>query len=217
MKRIDKSNILSKNYAEWLSSIGDTHPTYNSSKFKYYNDIKMSLLHCQNALCAYTEELLCDENLITIDNWNEEQYTTSLDNQNLVNGDLEHFDATLKTSKAWLWDNLFFVHSNINSKVKCSKAIQMILKPDGQDYDEYKYLEFDYKKNIFSANENLSTSEKDDIECMIRTLGINANAFKRQNQINRLVKAFEYGIELEQPLEYITSWNMTLEQLSKNV
>jgi len=52
MRRIDKSTILSKNYKTWLESLSDEHPKYNSSNNKYYNDIKMSLLYCQNGLCA---------------------------------------------------------------------------------------------------------------------------------------------------------------------
>jgi len=209
MRKIDKSIILSKNYKKWLDGLGNEHPKYNSSNNRYYTDIKMSLLYCQRGLCAYTEELLCDLDLITSDNWDEEQYITKLDNQNQVNGDLEHFDESLKEKQAWLWDNLFFVNGDINRKVKCSKAIQTILKPDSPDYDPYRYLEFDYKRNLFVANKNLTETDQDDIECMIRTLGLNSNRFKRKYQIDRLIKAFEFGLELEEPYEYITSWKMT--------
>lgn len=215
MRKIDKTIILSKNYEKWVATLGDEHPKYNSSKNKYYNDIRMSLLYCQKALCAYTEEALCDTDLIQNSNWNDGKYTTEIDSQNLVNGELEHFDPTLKEKQAWLWDNLFFVQGDINREVKCSQSIQAILKPDLPDYDENIYLEFDYKKNMFIANQDLSEKEKDDVECMIRTLGINANGFKRRKQIVRLVKAFEFGIELERPDEYITSWNMTLKQLKE--
>ena len=213
MRKIDKSTILSKNYKEWLESLGEEHPKYNSSNNKYYVDIKMSLLYCQKGLCAYTEELLCDLDLISRENWNEEQYITKLDNQNLTNGDLEHFDESLKEKKAWLWDNLFFVNGDINRKVKCSKSILSILKPDASDYDPYKYLEFDYKRNLFVANSSLNDEEQDDIECMIQTLGLNSNRFKRKHQIERLVKAFEFGLELDEPYEYVTSWEMTLKDL----
>jgi len=217
MRKIDKSKILSKNYEEALKNLeGTDHPKYDSYfKRKYYNDIKMSLLYCQNGLCAYTEELLCDENLITIDNWDNEKYITPLNNQNLINGSLEHFDESLKPTKAFLWDNLFFVNSDINSKVKCSKSIQLILKPDSATYDENKYLEFDYKRNMFTANQNLTENEKDEVECMIMTLGLNSNRFKRKKLIQRLIKAFEYNIELEEPYEYPTAWNMTLKKLEE--
>lgn len=217
MKKIDKSVILSKNYEKWVASLGEEHPKYDSSNNKYYNDIKMSLLHCQDGLCAYTEEQLCDKELIKHHNWDEEKYITPLDNRsNLINGDLEHFDESLKEKQAWLWDNLFFVQGDINRKVKCSQAIQEILKPDAPHYDPNNYLAFDYKHNMFVANPKLSQQEQDDVECMIRTLGINANSFKRQSLINRLLKAFENEIELEEPDQYVTAWNMTLQQLSEH-
>lgn len=210
MKKINKTNILSKNYEKWLISLGDEHPEYNSSNNKYYNDVKMSLLHCQGGLCAYTEELLCDKELIKPYNWDDEKYVKTLDNNvNLINGDLEHFDESLKEKQAWLWDNLFFVQGDINKKVKCSQPIQAILKPDAPHYDPYKYLSFNYKLNLFTANANLTEQEQSDVECMIRTLGINANHFKRQLMINRLVKSIEFDMEIEEPEEYITAWNMT--------
>lgn len=218
MRKIDKSIILSKNYANWVTSLENEHPAYNSSNNKYYNDIKMSLLHCQNGLCAYTEEQLCDKNLITSNNWDTEKYITTLDNStNLINGDLEHFNESLKEKQAWLWDNLFFVQGDINRKVKCSQAIQAILKPDAPHYDPYRYLTFDYKQNMFVANASLSKQEQDDVECMIRTLGINANGFKRQSLINRLIKAFENDIEFDEPDEYITAWTMTLQSLQNRL
>jgi len=214
MKKIDKTTILSKNYENWVATLGEEHPKYDSSKNKYYNDVKMSLLYCQEGLCAYTEEQLCDKELIKPHNWDDEKYATSLDNRtNLINGDLEHFDESLKFKQGWLWDNLFFVQGDINRKVKCSQAIQAILKPDAPHYDPYHYLAFDYRRNMFVANENLTPQEQEDIECMIQILGINANAFKRNSLIKRLLKAVEYGIELEKPEEYITAWNMTLGQL----
>lgn len=215
MRKIDKSIILSKNYAKWVDSLGERHPKYDSSNNKYYNDIKMSLLYCQNALCAYTEELLCDKDLIDKSNWNEEKYITPLNKQNLINGDLEHFDESLKATQGWLWDNLFFVQGDINRKVKCSQSIQTILKPDAPHYDPYQYLTFDYQRNMFVANASLSEKEQEDVECMIRTLGMNANGFKRKKQIQRLIKALEFDIALEEPEEYITAWNMTLDLLKK--
>jgi len=123
MRKIDKSKILSKNYKDWLHNLGEEHPKYNSSNNKYYNDIKMSLLYCQKGLCAYSEELLCDLELIKKENWNEEKYST---------------------------------------------------------------------------------------------LGLNRNGFKRRREIQRLLKAFEFELELEEPIEYITSWNMTLKQLKED-
>ena len=219
MKKIDKSKILSKEYFKWMEELKE-EKKYSSSH-KYIKDIKMNLLHCQNGLCAYTEEQLCDIELIDSKHWNEGIYTTKLDSQNLINGDIEHFDCTLKEKQGYLWDNLFMVNSNINCRVKGVKSINPLLKPDSEDYDEFKYLQFDDIANRFKPNKNLSEKEKKDVLDMIETLGINSNAFKRAKQIKSLKEdiAFDPDLlnaDLEEPHEYITSWKMTLENLKNN-
>jgi len=50
---------------------------------------------------------------------------------------------------------------------------------------------------------------------MIDVLGLNRVKFKRARQIQRIRKAFEHDLELEEPCEYITSWKMTLQNLKK--
>ena len=212
MKKIDKSKILSKEYFKWMEELKEKHPKYNSSH-KYIKDIKMNLLYCQNGLCAYTEEQLCDLELLEESYWKDERYIHSLENEDLINGDLEHFDCDLKESKAYLWDNLFMVNSNINCRIKGTKSVKNILKPDSEEYDPFKYLEFDYKINRFLPNINLSKEEKEKVEEMIEVLGINKNAFKRAKQIKDLKEDFEFDEKLEEPYEYITSWQMTLNQL----
>ena len=127
MKKIDKSKILSKEYFKWMKELKE-HPKYSSSH-KYISDIKMNLLYCQNGLCAYTEEQLCDLELLKYSCWEDGRYIKSLKDEDLVNGDLEHFDCTLKEKKAYLWDNLFMANSNINCRVKGTKPINPILKP----------------------------------------------------------------------------------------
>ena len=158
MKKIDKRNVLSQKYLEWMESLKENHPKYTSSH-KYVKDIKLNLLHCQNGLCAYTEEQLCDVKLFEERCWEEGRYVQSLDGEDLINGDLEHFDCSLKETQAYLWDNLFMVNSNINCRVKGTKAINPILKPDSADYDPFKYLQFDDKINKFLPNINLSDKD----------------------------------------------------------
>lgn len=213
MQKIDKSNVLSRQYKAWVDALVGDHPKYNSSH-KYVKDIKMSLLACQNGLCAYTEELLCDPDLIAHINWSDEgKYSKELNNKNLVNGDLEHFDCSLKETRAYLWDNLFMVNSNINCRVKGTNPIHSILKPDTIDYDPNKYLQFNDELNLFTPHNDLLESEKSDVEEMIITLGLNSNGFKRAQQIKGLKEDFELGLELSEPHEYITSWRMTLYNL----
>lgn len=212
MQKIDKSTILSTQYKAWIEEIEGDHPAYNSSH-RYVRDIKMSLLACQNGLCAYTEELLCDPALITSSNWNDGEYITKRDNQNLVNGDLEHFDCSLKDRQGYLWDNLFMVNSNINCRVKGTKEVYEILKPDREGYDPDLYLEFDDDLNLFIPNSYLSEEEKASVKEMIETLGLNSNGFKRAKQIKSLKEDFDLGLEINEPQEYITSWKMTLDNL----
>ena len=214
MKKIDKSRVLSEKYLSWMKELKEEHPRYSSSH-KYIKDIKMNLLYCQNGLCAYTEELLCDMELIEPKHWSNGRYTTELDNQNLINGDIEHFDCTLKEKQGYLWDNLFMVNSNINCRVKGTKTINPILKPDSTEYDAFKYLEYDDKLNMFKPNKQLSDKDKKDVLDMIETLGLNSNAFKRAKQIKELKEDFEFDLDLKEPHEYITSWKMTLKNLKE--
>ena len=212
MKKIDKSKILSEKYFNWMEELKTEHPTYDSSH-KYIKDIKMNLLHCQNGLCAYTEEQLCDLKLLTESCWKDARYNQSLENEDMINGDLEHFDCTLKKTQAYLWDNLFMVNSNINCRIKGTKPINPILKPDSKDYDPFKYLEFDDNINRFIPNISLLEQEKIDVIEMIETLGINKNSFKRAKQIKDLKEDFEFDSDLKVPYEYSTSWIMTLKNL----
>ena len=213
MKKIDKSKILSKEYFKWMKKLTEEQKYYSSHK--YIKDIKMNLLYSQNGLCAYTEEQLCDLELIEENCWKEGRYIKSLEDEDLINGDVEHFDCTLKETHAYLWENLFMVNSNINCRVKGKKHINPILKPDTKDYDPFKYLEFDDKINKFLPNINLSEQEKIDVTEMIEILGINKNAFKRAKQIKDLKEDFELDLDLKEPYEYITSWKMTLANLKE--
>ena len=124
MRKIDKSIILSKNYKKWVEGFEvDGHPKYNGSKNKYYYDIKMSLLYCQQGLCAYTEQVLCANKYIDTINWDMDIYIKELtkEDKNSIQGDLEHFDESLKPKNAWLWDNLFIVNIHNNRKTKNEK------------------------------------------------------------------------------------------------
>ena len=210
MRKIDKTKILSENYKKYLESLkGKEHPKYNSSSNELYQDIKMSLLHCQNGLCAYTEKYLCDPKFIKSDNWDENKYTTVFTkfDKDSIKGDLEHFDESLKRKKAWLWDNLFIVDTHNNCRIKGTKPIKSILKPDSKDYDPYKYLEFDFETGVFSPLVTLSKDEKEDVTYMIETLGLNCHYFERKEVLKNFIELQELGSN-SQPKEYITAWNM---------
>lgn len=215
MQKIDKSNIRSTKYKVWVEGLNSDHPPYSSNQ-KYVQDIKMSLLACQNGLCAYTEELLCDSALSSDDNWEDGRYAGDINNQNLVNGDLEHFDYTLKDTQGYLWDNLFMVNSNINSRVKRTNPVDDILKPDREGYDPDVYLHFDDEDNIFIPNQNLTNEERASVKEMIVTLGINSNGFKRAKLIKDLKEDLDLGLELREPEEYPTAWKMAKKNWESN-
>lgn len=215
MQKIDKSTILSNNYKEWLDTLGDVHPSYNSSSNKYYNDIKMSLLYCQKGLCAYTEELLCDERFIKIENWDEDKYKKELTKLEIdeIQGDLEHFDESLKSTQGWLWDNFFVVNTYVNCRIKLSKSIiKGILKPDDENYDPYKYLSFSYETGIFSPNASLTKEEQENVKYMIEILGLNCVHIKRKKQLKEWLDRHELGLPIDN-YQFITAWEMTLKNL----
>ena len=225
MKKIDKSVILSNNYKKAEKDLKkDEHEPYES-KFKrdYYTDIKMSLLYCQNGLCAYTEQMICEPNFINEINWNDEKYKNleKLEKYK-IQGDLEHFDESLKPKNAFLWYNFFVVSTHVNCRVKGRKEIiKDILKPDAKDYNPYEYLDLikddtnrDIDVYIFSPNKNLSINKQKDIKYMIDILGLNCIDYQRQKQLNEWKDRYEIGLEVT-PYQYITAWNMTLTQLKE--
>lgn len=216
MQKIDKSQILSTVYKTWHDNLGNVHPIYNSSGNEYYFDIKMSLLFCQKGLCAYTEELLCDEKYFDLLNWQNGKYNRLLTQKQKdeIQGDLEHFDESLKPQKAWLWDNLFIAHIHVNRTIKKSKPIKNILKPDSPFYEPYKYLDFDYETGVFFPNINLVQSEKDDVAYMIDTLGLNCLFSQRKKQLQEWKDRIEVGLSVN-PYRFITAWNMTLKNCYK--
>ncbi len=219
MLKIDKKEILSTKYKEWLEELEDEkHPKYDSSNFRFYQDIKMSLLYCQNGLCAYSEKSLCELEFIDSKNWNNGKYTRKLSkfDKNIILGDLEHFDESLKPKKAWLWDNLFIVDAHINRNVKKSKSIKNILKPDRIKYSPYQYLDFSYETGLFFPKITLGKNDKKDVEYMINTLGINIYFSDRKKRLKSFLLEYEMrnylGIEVD-AYEYVTAWKMTLKNL----
>ena len=225
MRKIDKSVIFSNNYKKSEKELKkDKHPPYESKyKKEYYTDIKMSLLYCQQGLCAYTEQMICEPSFIDKHNWDNEKYK---DLEKLekykIQGDLEHFDESLKPKNAFLWDNFFVVSTHVNCRVKGRKEIiKGILKPDSKDYNPYKYLDWikdntnrDIDIYIFTPNKILAINEQKDIKYMIDILGLNCIDYQRQKQLNEWKDRYEIGLEV-QPYQYPTAWNMTLKQLKE--
>jgi len=202
MKKINKTKILSTVYKKWENKL-EEHPKYNNSKVRkeIYIDIATNLLNIQGGLCAYTEIFLCNKNIVDDNNWKAGRFKK----QNITikdickGGGLDHFDASIKKEKAWLWDNFFFVDTDVNNK-KSDKEVDSILKPDTKDYDEYKLLEYNIDEHIFIANTGLDIQTQKRVNNMILTLGI--------NQVKNVRKEYLEEKILDIELKYKT-WEQT--------
>ncbi len=175
MRKINKTCNLSTVYKVWEEDIEDQglpHEKYTSSNGKYYRDIVMQLYHCQNGLCAYTEQMLCKTEYLTENNWQDGYYSSVIHSKQ--KGSLDHFDPNLKEEKGWLWENFFMVDAEVNSaKFKGNKPVDPILKPDGEDYDPFHLLEYDLSTHEFRPNKNLDDNTSKRVQYMINTLCLN--------------------------------------------
>ena len=173
MRKIDKSILYSTKYKNWLEALeknGESHPKYESSG-EFYVDVKLELLRCQNGLCAYTEMRLCDLNALSKDKWGDGRYK---DQKVKTAGQVEHFDSALKKEKGWLWSNFFAADDRINMYVKRTDKVTDLMKPDHEDYDPKKRIEFDSKEYVYRASSMIENkNEREEIDRMIEVLGIN--------------------------------------------
>lgn len=196
MRKIDKSIRFSAVYEKWLNELekdGKDHPTY-SANHAYYNDVKFELLRCQDGLCAYTEIELCEEHILSADNWTDGRYDFDKEAKQ-ASGHIEHFDPKLKAKKGWLWSNLFMVDDHINTAVKGRQEIDDIMKPDLEGYDPKDRMEFDSELNMYIPNGEKTPEEQERIKKMIKVLGINFGHIKRRRSafINKLKERIEDG------------------------
>ena len=218
MQKIDKSIIASKDFENWHNALKqDAHPDYNSASNKHYWDIKMSLLFCQGGLCAYTEQSLCDTSWIEKNHWNDSKYSRLLtkNDKDTIQGDLEHFDESLKEKNGWSWDNFFVVSAHVNRCIKGRKSIKTILKPDISQYEAEKNLVFDFETGVFAPNPALDEEDRRDVLSMIDVLGINCIWSQRKSRLIEWKDRIEVGLAVL-PNEYITSWEMTKKQLESS-
>lgn len=181
MRKINKSCDLSTAYRFWeadLEARNLVHPKYNSSKGKYYMDVKMQLLRCQKGLCANTEKHLCDAEQYAAKHWHNGRYNSANMGEG-ISGSLDHFDEKLKSKptdlfgrKDWLWRNFFVVDLEINNK-KGTQVTDEIMKPDRSDFDSFLLMEYNLDKHLFQPKLDLSGEISERVKRMIDVLGIN--------------------------------------------
>ena len=129
------------------------------------------------------------------------------EDKNSIQGDLDHFDESLKTDKAWSWDNFFVVATHVNCRIKGSQSVDSILKPDDINYDPNKYLAFDFEAGVFIAKITLSAKIKTKVVDMIEILGINCVAPQRKKYL-QLLKTKQELLGNVTTNEYSTAWSM---------
>ena len=175
---------------------------------KYYFDVVMNLLHCQDGVCAYTEEFLCNPKLLSEDKWANGRYKIKKPRRY---GQLDHFNPKLKEDKCWEWDNLFVIHSDIN-RDKWAKEVDDILKPDSPEYDPWKLLEYDESLNVFFPHSGLDDeSVRERISRMIEVLQLNHDTVRCKREIF-LIEVFErreLGREIKIH-QFFTAYQMAL-------
>ena len=222
MRRIDKSKILSTEYKKKVDKLNNSGKKHPGKSWKYRTDVVMNLLYCQEGFCAYTEMDLCDPGHIK-KKWKDGRYIT-LDKMVDMEGDitysdtkskkvetfgtLEHFNPELKEKKFWDWDNLFVIHSKINT-AKTAEEVDNILKPDSPGYDPFKLLAYNKKTHCFYAHPGLSEDERLRIHNMIKVLQLNYEFVlsQRKKFFNKIKK--HNFVEEELPVDqFFTAYEM---------
>lgn len=197
MRKLNKSIIKAKAYQKWHDEFiehGKDFDQYNSSTGKYYGDIVAELLLIQDGLCAYTERLLYNVDEIKALEWEDGKLKSLLPK---VEGDLEHFDPSLKKKQGWLWSNFFMANEKVNRKEKGQKPVDYILKPDEDDYDPFRLMEYDFELHQYKANSTkLNEADQKRVDAMIILLGINSSPTRdlRTEKLNSIINRIELEI-----------------------
>ena len=216
MRKIDKSQILAKAYQSWLEQLDqNTHPKY-SSAHKYYKDVLVSLLFCQQGLCAYTEILIAEKERCSPDNFDDTgRYIERKKPESSFSAQLDHFDSRLKEKYGWHWENFFAISDKINTE-KGTQPVDEILKPDSPDYDPYKLLSYNDKRHLFHVHPEIEDDKLiERIERMIVVLGLNQGTIKdnRRAYLEPKKNSLLLGKEIEPVYQFVTAFEMIQEKL----
>jgi hypothetical protein len=180
MKPINKTqNKATKFVADLTTHLAtnSNHPDYETGKFRdiFYKDVFVALLFCQNGLCAYTEELICDVANLKETDWENGVYIGEIIPQN-YDADIEHFDSTLKQTQGWLLENLFAVGVAINRKNKHTKPVYSFINPSLANYKPENYLSYDFSTHKFVTKTKIVIEDPvlaKQVKEMIEVLGLN--------------------------------------------
>jgi len=208
MRRIDKTRILSTKYKDWVDQ-RDHDNLDHPERSKYRVDVVMNLFYCQEGVCAYTEIPLCPHDLLDEQKWKNGRYKGKKGKIDKF-GSLEHFDPSLKKKKSWKWENLFMVHTDINSK-KSDAPVDEILKPDLPSYDPFKLLAYSDKTHRFAPSPDIADETlRQRIDRMIDVLQLN-HGMIRDERINFFALVQCKNERLDSPFEpdrFFTAYKM---------
>ena len=206
MRKIDKTKILSTQYKKWVDRLNRDKVKHPDQNRTYYNDVMMNLLHCQKGVCAYTEMIICNPELLSEENWKNGGYKYKKVERL---GSLEHFDPRLKKDKYWEWDNLFAISLDINVK-KGAKEVDDILKPDSPQYDPFKLLEYNARTHLFVPHRDIEVRDlRERIKRMLKVLQVNHNTvcYHRKTFFNRI--AWHGNVDMQPKIDrFFTAYQM---------
>lgn len=204
MRKIDKTNHIA---TVFQNAVKPTEYKNGTFLYNYHKDVLVSLLYCQNGLCAYTEKRLLSRTQEEMQNLfiNGEYSLTNEEGNKIkpdeVFADIEHYRGHLKKTNGWDWDNLFAVCDSVNRNIKrveepkfekkCQEKgwnfddLMLLLKPDGEGYEMDKFLEYDKDSHKFTARLDLENKLAEQIESILVVLGINCAPI-RNERISRI-------------------------------
>lgn len=179
MRKIDKTNKLATAFHAIIDgheAAGTNHPNYTAGPFRsaHYESVFMNLVVCQNGLCAYTEDIITTKTHEIAGTWEDGKYSGEYSRKDF-DGSIDHYESALKTSKGWLFGNLFAVSTFINTH-KLQKNAATTFKPDGENYDPYTYLRYHFPQHIFIPNPEYVLNDEgryNEVKGMIHALGLN--------------------------------------------
>ncbi len=161
------------------------YPKYSSND-KFYKDVFINLLICQEGLCAYTERFIFEEytEYENPDYWKNGKFILK---KPILDADIEHFIPKSKENLDWQWENLFLILPHVN-RYKNNKEIPDYLKPDRPEYSPEKYFKYNFTTNRFVPNPELDKETKAQIKQALDDLGINSSETIRSHRRRTLNK-----------------------------
>jgi hypothetical protein len=215
MQVIKKKCAKATVYKAWLDGLTGKHPKYVSSSFRFYIDIKANLMICQKGLCAYTEIRLDDDTVFAASaQWKKGKYVGDTE----VQGQLDHWDASLKKTKGWDWDNFFLTHNSVNNS-KLARPVHSFMKPDSTGYSPEKYLDYNYLLHEFTVSPSVKgLAKRTQIQDMINVLGLNYGSIKRirAKELNEIFTDHKKGLKTKAQLrtsQFHTAFKMIKDKL----